>query len=366
MKVALITIHRVMNYGTVLQAFATQELIKNMGCQVEIVDYITEVRKLKDIFLWYPTAFSDSKIKQAMYITSRFPANILKYITFNRFIKRNYQLTQKQYYTISDLTQDPPKADVYIVGSDQVWNSKYNQMIDRGFFLDFGDINTKRISFASSFGVSELDKNEFFETKRLLSKFNSISVREDSGVKIINKMGYNAKLVLDPTLMLNKETWSKYIEEKKIKGRYVLLFLLYNEDNGATEYARKIADKMEIEVIQLYWKPMKRPGVDKIAIYKSPFEFLRYVRDAEYVVTNSFHGTVFALNFNKQFITVARNEFNSRLESILRLCNIERRYITKEFDVSEALRKIDYSSVNRILQNEREKSMTYLKQALFE
>lgn len=366
MKVSIITIHRVLNYGTVLQAFATQELIKDLGCEVEIIDYITEVRGLKNIFLWYPESLKHSKLKKIMYILSRFPANLLKNISFSKFISEHYILTKQKYYTINDIKQNPPLSDVYLVGSDQVWNSKYNQMIDRGFFLDFGDTNVKRISFASSFGVSELEKNEFIETKKLLSNFNSISVREDTGVKIINNMGYDADLVLDPTLMLNSEKWSSYIKDKKIKRRYVLLFTLYNEDNGATKYARQIADELGIEVIQLYWKPKKRPGVDRIAIYKSPFEFLRYIRDAEYVVTNSFHGVAFALDFNKQFITVARSEFNSRLESILRLCRLESRYISNKFDINEALSTIDYSSVNEILENERKNSLSYLKQAIFE
>ncbi len=355
-----------MNYGTVLQAFATQELIKNLGYEVEIIDYITEVRNLKKIFLWYPESLRHSKFKKVMYILSRMPANLLKHITFSRFINRNYILTNRKYYTISDLEENPPMSDVYLVGSDQVWNSRYNQMVDRGFFLDFGDTNIKRISFASSFGVSDLDDAEFAQTKKLLSKFDAISVREDTGVKIINDMGYDAELVLDPTLMLNSEKWSSYIKDKKIKGRYVLLFIIYNEDNDATRYARRIADALGIKVIQLYWKPIKRPGVDKIAIYKSPFEFLRYIRDAEYIVTNSFHGTAFSLDFNKQFITVARSEFNSRLKSILRLCGLESRYITEKFDVNEALSMIDYSSVNIILENERQRSLIYLEQAIFE
>lgn len=366
MKVAIITIHRVLNYGTVLQAFATQELVRNLGYEVKIIDYVTEVRKLKDVFMWHPEHYKNSPLKKALFIASRLPANILKYITFKAFIDKNYDLTEEKYYSISDLKNNPPNADVYLVGSDQVWNSKYNQMVDRGFFLDFGDSSTKRISFASSFGVSKLDNSEFDVTKSLLSKFNRISVREDAGINIVEKMGYQAELVLDPTLMLDKEMWMNYIKEKQIRKKYVLLFLIYNEDNGATEYARKIADEKGIEVVQLYWKPIKRAGVDRIAIYKSPFEFLRYIRDAEYIVTNSFHGTAFALNFNKQFITVARSEFNSRLESILRLCDLENRFINNNFNITEVLDQIDYSKVNNILDYQRSKSKQYLKKALLE
>ncbi|MDD2391379.1 MAG: polysaccharide pyruvyl transferase family protein [Bacilli bacterium] len=365
MKVSIITIHRVLNYGTVLQSFATQELIKELGCEVEIIDYITEERNFKKIFLWSPKSLKNFKLRKVIYVLSRFPANLLKHLSFSQFINKYYLLTKRKYYTINDLKKNPPSSDIYLVGSDQVWNSKYNGGVDRGFFLDFGDENTKKISYASSFGSNELQKNDFIEINKLLSKFNFISVREDTGVKILNDMGYSAELVLDPTLMLNKDKWLSYIKSKKINRRYVLLFILYNEDNGATQYARKIADKLGLEVIQLYWKPIKRQGVDRIAIYKSPFEFLRYIRDAEYIVTNSFHGTAFAINFNKQFITVARSEFNTRLESILRLCKLENRYITKKINIKEVIKKINYTLVNEILEKERNKSLSYLEKAIY-
>lgn len=364
MKVSLVTIHRVMNYGTVLQAFSTQEVIKELGHQVEIVDYITTVRTLKKVFFNVPKSLENSFLKRSIYILMRLPNNILKYIIFKNFRDKNYILTSKKYYKSSDLKKDPPISDIYLVGSDQVWNSKYNEIIDEGFFLNFGDEKTKKIAYASSFGFDKLPEDELEKTKELLSKFNLISVREKEGLDILNTMNLNGTMVLDPTLLFDKKKWMKYLKSEKIKEKYVLLFLLYNEDNGASDYAKKIANAKGIKVIQICWNPLKKRNVDKLALYKSPFTFLRYVRDAEYIVTNSFHGTAFAINFNKQFITVQRKEFNSRLESILRLCRLSDRYISKDFILSKILKDINYQNVNEILKDEREKSLEYLKNAL--
>ncbi|AOS98780.1 hypothetical protein ESP131_00035 [Exiguobacterium sp. U13-1] len=178
MKISIITIHRVLNYGTVLQAFATQEIIKKMGHQVEIIDYITEVRKPKDIFMAYPNHLSKNFIKKLFYILIRIPSNTLKFLTFNNFIKNNYKLSKEKFISISDLKKNPPDADAYIVGSDQVWNSQYNEMVDEGFFLEFGNNSVLRLSYASSFGVEFIEEDESKKVKGHLEKFNAISVRE--------------------------------------------------------------------------------------------------------------------------------------------------------------------------------------------
>lgn len=366
MKISIITIHRVLNYGTVLQAFATQEVIKKMGHQVEIIDYITEVRKPKDIFMAYPKNLSKNFLKRLFYILIRIPSNALKFLTFNSFIKNNYQLSKRKYISIIDLKKNPPDADAYIVGSDQVWNSKYNEMVDEGFFLEFGNDSILKLSYASSFGGEFIEEDESIKVKGHLEKFNAISVREKSGKKIIENMNLNSSVVLDPTLVLSKSEWGNYLSPKIINNRkkYLLLFLIYNEDNNATKYARKIADEKGLEVVQLNWKPFKKDGVDKIVLYKTPFEFLRYIRDADFVVTNSFHGTAFAINFNKEFITVARKEFNTRLENILEDFNLKDRYVEKEFEVSNLQKTINYDEVNNKLDEKRLESNIFLSKSL--
>ncbi|AOS98779.1 hypothetical protein ESP131_00030 [Exiguobacterium sp. U13-1] len=172
---------------------------------------------------------------------------------------------------------------------------------------------------------------------------------------MIDNMNLNSSVVLDPTLVLSKKEWEHYLNPKKSnnKKKYLLLFLIYNEDNNATKYAREIADEKGLEVVQLNWKPVKKDGVDKIVLYKTPFEFLKYIRDADFIVTNSFHGTAFAINFNKEFVTVARKEFNTRLENILEDFNLKHRYVEKEFKISKLKETINYDEVNNILDEKR-------------
>ncbi len=217
----------------------------------------------------------------------------------------------KRYVTADDLQRDPPEADLYVTGSDQTWNSQYNEGIDRGFFLDFLPDTARRIAFVSSFGKTELDKGEIEETKRLLRRYEKISVREDSAVKIMTDMGLEAPThLMDPTLMLDKEEWLKIASPRLVKEPYLILMLLYNEDNHATEYARKIADEKGLKLVKISWEMKKPPLVDQLFTHRSPADFLSLFYYADFVVTNSFHGLAFLLNLEKQFIMVPRKAQN--------------------------------------------------------
>ena len=184
MRVAIVTLHRVYNYGSVLQAYATQKVFEKRGHDTKIIDYITPQRTKWRLF-WGKGAEGQSNI---IYRIAKIGSFILKEKTFGDFVRTRLNLT-KQYVTSEDLQRDPPQADLYITGSDQTWNSQYNEGIDKGFFLDFLPENDRRIAFVSSFGKTELDKGEIEETKRLLSRYEKISVREDSAVKIILDLG---------------------------------------------------------------------------------------------------------------------------------------------------------------------------------
>lgn len=189
MKVGVVTLHRVFNYGSALQAFATQIILEKLGCDVEIIDYITEVRTMKRILSYCHEKYRYSVLKRNLYILSRLGPNILKYLSFNSFVKKHLKLSKRKYYTIHDLRKFPPQKDVYITGSDQVWNSDYNEMIDKGFFLDFGPKNIKRISYAASFGKDSLDDNEKMLIFDLLKNYNHISVREKQAQNILSNIG---------------------------------------------------------------------------------------------------------------------------------------------------------------------------------
>ena len=140
--------------------------------------------------------------------------------------------------------------------------------------------------------------------------------------------------------------------------------LLYNEDNGGTEYAQKIADEKNLKVVKISWEYIKPNGVDVLMTHRSPEVFLSLFKYADYIVTNSFHGMSFAINFNRQFIAIERNEFNTRLLSLLRLTHLENRLMKHNLDMNIVNDDIDYEKVNKILKDERDKSMDYLKSCL--
>ena len=175
-------------------------------------------------------------------------------------------------------------------------------------------------------------------------------------------MGLEAPTHLtDPTLMLDKEEWLKIASPRLVKEPYLILMLLYNEDNHATEYARKIADEKGLKLVKISWEMKKPPLVDQLFTHRSPADFLSLFYYADFVVTNSFHGLAFSLNLEKQFVMVPRNEFNSRIESLLRLVGLEDRLIN-EGNISIAKDRIDYSLPNKKIVQERKRVDEFLNQ----
>lgn len=360
MKIAVVTLHRIYNYGSALQAYATQKIFEHAGHEVEIVDYITPQRTKRRIF-FAPAADTSLKgVKSVVYRVAKIGSLLLKELTFGSFVRRRMKLTKK-YITVDDLRWDPPRADLYVTGSDQTWNSKYNEGVDGGFFLDFLPEKARRIAFVSSFGKTRLDEQEIRETTRYIRRYEGISVREDSAKDILATLGReDAVQLIDPTLQLAKEEWLALASKRLIKQPYLILMLLYNEDNHATEYARKIANEKGLKLVKISWE-MKRPdGVDQLMTHRSPQDFLSLFYHADFVVTNSFHGLAFSINLEKQFVVVPRNEFNSRIESLLRLTNLEDRLVSSEEALTVADRAIDYESVRCVLDGERERARQFI------
>ena len=346
MKVAIITLHRVYNYGSALQAYATQTVFERAGYEAEVIDYITAQRTKKQI-MKTAAAGSNKGMSSTAYRFFKVFSVLLKEMTFGKFVEKNLHLT-KQYITAEDLEKNPPQADIYVTGSDQTWNSQYNGGVDRGFFLTFAPKDKAKVSFVASFGKSHLNDKEVAETKPLIAEYKKLSVREDSALDVLHQLGRDDGVqLIDPTLQLTKDEWLRLASPRLVKQPYLILMLLYNEDNHATEYARKIADKK---------------GLKLIKISCSPADFLSLFANADFVVTNSFHGLAFSINLERDFVVVPRNEFNSRIESLLTLTNLQERLVsTENAALAESEKPIDYGNVNTRLAEERQKAKEYIE-----
>ena len=280
-----------------------------------------------------------------------------------RFLEEKVQLTKVRYCSYEELEANPPVADVYITGSDQVWNSIWNQGIDRSYFLDFAPAGKPRIAFSASIGREQLDTEEIPETKRLLEKYSAISVREQSAVELLASMDIKSTLVLDPTLMLEAEEWRKLATKQKREKPYILIYQL-NPNPQMDQYAEQLAQKKNWEIIRIGFGRSDRRKGGKCVMLPSVEEFLGLFCDAACVLTDSFHATAFSLNLGTDFISVLPGRFGTRIESILKLTRTENRILTSYDDLTVVDRSIDEKNVQNIFTVERKKGFDFLKKAI--
>ena len=363
MNVKVITRHAPSNYGSLLQAMATQTVLERLGHTCEIIDYIRDAEHgLKAVLtgLNNKQEWNGNPLKKLAYIAFRYPEEKNSELKFNRMRKRYLKLTQlcRSHEDLKQLD-----ADVFMTGSDQVWGPTLNGQYDKAYFLSFVK-GKKKTAYAASFGRTDFTPAILAEYKELLSSYTSIAVRENTAVDLLSHMEIKcAGQVLDPTLLLTGKEWSKFIK-KEVKGNYVLVYQLHNNPI-LSDYAVKFAQHAGLPLYRISptFHQIRRGG--KFIYLPDLDEFLSYIKNCTYFITDSFHGTAFALNFNRQFIEILpNNKTGSRNQSILQLTGLTDRILTDFDDFSIADRFIDYTSVNNILAEEREKSITILSQLL--
>lgn len=360
MKICTLTIHFGVNHGSALQAYALFQYLSQLGHDVKVIDYIPtrynawyKIKKMN-----YPLI-----IKFAYYLITS-PKRINQRRIFENFLSENVKLT-KRYYNKEELMNRPPLADVYIAGSDQIWNKEYNGEGEYSYFFSFIN-DEKKIAYAASFGRSEIEKIEQDEISPYLKNFDHISVREDSGLNILEKCGINEGVtVLDPTLLLTKEDWRKLsLSINNIKDEFLLIYVMDHKYEKLIEYGEQIAKWFNLKIYVICFKKIKDKRIDACFTNISPREFLYLFDKASYVVSNSYHGVLFSINFEKQFIAVAKEKYNTRIDSILRLMQLEDRFVYNDFDIEKAVVRIDYENVNIHLNIAREDSTEFLNNAL--
>lgn len=367
MKVAIITRHAITNYGSLLQALATQTVLENMGHTCEVIDYIRDdehYSQQEKTILKRKPEWNKNIIKRALYLLIRQPESILSGKKFEKAQKKYLKLTKK-YHTLEQLVNDIPLADIYMTGSDQVWGPTEDGTYDCSYCLAFTKDSDKRIAYAASFGHTKitLELEQYY--KKWLSRYKYIAVREDSAVHMLKDIGIDSCQVIDPTLLLDASFWNKYLVPIK-KKKYVLVYQLHN-DPKLGEYAKRVADDMNLPLIRISTSFHQITREGQLVWCPKMGEFLSYIKNATCMVTDSFHGTAFAINFNTQFVEfLPNNNTGTRNMSILQLTGLSQRLLHDINDVELAKRKIDFTEVNKNLMKKRTESFEILRHMIEE
>ena len=339
MKIGILSFHWANNYGAVIQAYALLSKLKELGHDAYIIDrqmqYKGILRKLYHRFS-YNHHYS--------------------WLKFKKDVKRFLYPLSNRYNTHQELVENFKREnfDAVIVGSDQVWRWK---LIGLNYFLDFlPDNGIKRYSYAASFGLdewhgSEEDRKTITE---LLKQFNKISVREETGVKICKEtFNANAELVLDPTLLHTREFYESTIlkDYKKTNSNKVVSYILGGDKKGQVLQIARWAKNNNYKHCELFWTALDMPSLigksEYHGVHVTPTEWLNEIRNAEYVITNSFHATVFSILFEKQFVVLTHSGGgNNRLETLFNRLGIKGRCTNDINDIDKILdTKIDYSNI---------------------
>lgn len=361
MKICTITCHNALNYGARLQAYALVSYLRKQGHDVEVIDYRPDYMTFREK-VWYWPGFSLKKWAKLFLQLRQRKDTCHRHSCFEDFSNKYIPCTKITYCNIEDLRQNPPIADVYIAGSDQIWNTSFRNGMDAAYYLDFGDKRTKRISYAASFATTVLaDGTESF-VKEHLSLFNEISVREESGVHILSSLGYQSKLVIDPVFLLSAEEWDDSIGCEDRNEQYVLVYDFMGSDT-IKQLAKRLA---KLFGCKIYSIGARRFGyAHKNFTQSAPQIFVELIRNARCVLSNSFHGTAFAMIHHRDFFVVEREDgLNDRMSDLLMRYNLTSRMINAVVSDAELNEKIPYSMVEEILQPQIRESQKFLTSAL--
>ncbi len=362
-KITVITLQNIRNYGSALQALATQEMFRQLGCEVDFINYVrnSTSSSLKK-FQGYMKGKSLLIKVVAPFIL--YPTFYLQDKRFRKFLKCYLNEQTVIVHDNEDCKKLPLTSDIYCTGSDQTWNSRWNGGILPEMFLDFVPNNIRKISYAASFGKSQLDNWEKEETQRLLKRYHAISVRERSAVDIISGLGINGAVhVLDPTLQMNRNFWMKYAGKRKVEVPYVLIYQL-NTNLLFDKYAKEYAKRRGIKLIRFCTRIDQCMKCGEAQIVPNVLDFVNLIAYADTVITDSFHATAFSINMNTNFISIYPNDYSSRLASILELTNLSHRRLINYDDFSFVASDIDFTVANRILCRERAIGKNFLEKVI--
>jgi len=348
MKIGLLTLPLRMNIGGALQAYALQSVIRKLGHEVLLIDRAEN--KSRDFI-----NFVKELIKTIL--NRKSPITEIGYFVQKNIVPRTALIDGDS--KLEKLNRQ--HFDAFVVGSDQIWREKYCRSIKKNFFLDFvKDNRVKRISYAASFGVDEWEYDEKMtkELATLLQKFNAVSVREDSGVVLCRQhLNVQAVQLIDPTLLLSPKDYAPLMNSDSSAENSELLAYMLDYNESKEVLCSLVGNKLSLVTSLL------NPGDSQIPVSR----WLQSFANARFIVTDSFHGSIFSILFKKPFLVVGNNERGmARFSSLLKMFGLENRLLlnTNELPMELLTDAIDWEKVNALLDTKREEAISFLINSL--
>lgn len=356
-----ITCHEVYNYGASLQEYALLKFLNEQGWQASVLHY--KPPYLSGHFdMWSVSPRFDKPLIKQLYLSAKFPSRskaLKKKKRFDLFHQQYIPTDQKLYTNNQELIDDLPEGEVFICGSDQIWNSYFENGKDPAFYLNFVPDNKKKISYAASFAIDELEESVKPLVKENVERMQAVSVRETSGLTILKDLGIeNAEQVLDPVFLLDKMHWEQFIFP--MEEEFIFIY-----DFDSNPLIKEIALSLKKEKgWKIYSLNQNIDYADENFWLEGPERFLSLVSQSQINLTNSFHSLAFSLIFKQQFVVVNRSEkINTRMRDLLQLLNLENYLITNKQEY-EVLGTIDFSEIEEMQAAHIKRSQEFLLRAI--
>jgi polysaccharide pyruvyl transferase WcaK-like protein len=370
MKVGLLTFHNTVNHGAALQAYALQQVIREMGKDCEIIDYVNDYRKKCDGLIY--RIKKEIKNKKIYLIPKICVGNLLLNFRWKRFLKfyKTYiHQTSKHFSTSDQATELNNDFNKFVVGSDQVWNYNLTKN-DGAYFLDFVVGDNRKIAYAASFGLADIpaDLKDMYTVN--LKRIKHLSVRENYGRELVRRLtGRNVELVLDPVFLLSKYKWLSLCKNISKKSKYIFCYTnklnQWRDFLTQTKFSTKDYEIYKVSILTI--KDFIDPKV-KINFCISPIEFVEAIANASLVVSASFHCIAMSIILNVPFVAVLTGDQgkDERLLNILRITGLENRILSEKMTVNDINNSINFLDVEIKLKEYKNKSINFLEKAIFD
>lgn len=359
MKILTLTTYNVYNYGAALQAYALQTYLRNAGHDAALINYQPEYLTRKYDYRWV-----NPESELSRYAVTRAAYRVMKFLQrqttmgrkrqFDHFIASYLEQT-REYRTLEELRHDTPEADLYVVGSDQIWNVFYETGRDPAFYFDFVT-QGRKASYAASFSYVDIPQAEKDRIAGYLQTFDAVSVREKHGLQLLQDMNIIGKWVLDPVFLLSVEEWKSLMTDFQKKEPYLLVYDFEGNDSLKV-FAKQYAQEHGLKIYNINdTYPLRY--ADRNFSKAGPREFLSLIYNCDAFVSNSFHGTAFSILFHKPVYVFNRHrhKVNSRMESLLTLFDLKQCQEPTAMDVS-----FDWKKIENIIKIEKLASMAFLE-----